>query len=105
MSTKPKPPSASSGGGAAPILKNAAAAPFIYFDGVPLYGTYAGNLEVELAARQLMPKADGTVASDIVCTAHLRMGPSAAVMLIDALQKALDMYSKQQEQRSELLQS
>jgi hypothetical protein len=41
------------------LLKNAAAAPIVYFDQVPVFGTYSGNLEVELAARLLMPKADG----------------------------------------------
>lgn len=96
MSTKPAPKPATPG--AAPLLKNAAAAPFVYFDAVPVYGTYAGNLEIELAARQLLPKADGSVASDMACTAHLRTSPQGAVMLIDALQKALDMLSKQQEQ-------
>lgn len=102
MSTKPKPPAAP---GAAPLLKNSAAAPIVYFDNVPVFGTYAGNLEIELAARQLLPRADGSVAADMACTAHLRTSPQGAVMLIDALTKALDMLSKQQEQRSELLAS
>jgi len=101
MSTKPTPPKPSAPG--APLLKNAAAAPFVYFDNVPVFGTYAGNLEMELAARQLLPKADGSVAVDMACTAHLRTSAQGAVMLIDALQKALDMLSKQQEQHSELL--
>jgi len=104
MSTKPKPPAAGTPG-AAPLMKNAANAPLVYFDNVPVFGTYAGNLEVELAARQLVPKPDGSVGADMACTAHLRCSPQAAIMLIDALQKALDMYSKQQEQRSELLDS
>lgn len=102
MSTKPKPPS---GLAPAPLLKNAANAPFIYFDNVPVFGTYAGNLEVELAARQLLPKPDGSVVADKACTAHLRCSPQAAIQLVDALQKALDMFSKQQEQRTELLDS
>jgi len=104
MSTKPAPKSSTPG--AAPLLKNAAAAPFVYFDNVPVFGTYAGNLEIELAARQLLPKADGSVAADMACTAHLRTSAQGAVMLIDALQKALDMLSRhQEEQRSDLLQN
>ena len=83
----------------APLLKNAAAAPFIYFDGVPVYGAFDGNIEVELASRVLMPKSDGvTVTADLICTGHLRCSPSAAAMLIDALQKAIDMHNKAQEQ-------
>lgn len=89
--------------GPAPLLKNAAAAPVIFFDNVPVFGTYAGIVEVELGARLLMPKADGSVATDMSCTGHLRCSPQAAMMLVDALTKALDMLSKQEEQRSDLL--
>lgn len=77
------------------MLKNAAAAPMVYFDGVPVYGVFSGNLELELSARMLMPKPDGSVVADMACTAHLRCSPKAAVMLVDALTKALDMLSKQ----------
>ena len=100
MSIKGKPTSAP-----APLLKNAAAAPFVYFDNVPVYGCFAGHLELELCARLLMPKPDGTVAADMACVAHLRCSPAAASQLIDALTKALDMLSKQQEQPIETLNS
>ncbi len=81
----------------APVLKNAAAAPFIYFDTVPCFGFYAGNLELELGARVLMPKADGqTVATDLVSVAHVRCNVGAAVALIDALQRGLEMMKRQQ---------
>lgn len=98
MSIKGKQPA-----GPAPLLKNAASAPFVYFDGVPVLGTYSGNIEIELAARVLMPKPEGAVVADMACTAHLRCSPQAAVMLVDALTKALDMLAKQQEKPSELL--
>jgi hypothetical protein len=101
MSTKPKPPAP----GAAPLLKNAGTSPLVYFDKVPVFGTYAGNLEIELAARMLMPKPDGGVVADMCCTGHLRCSPQAAIELIDALQKALDMLTAQQSERSELLDS
>lgn len=89
--------------GPAPILKNAAAAPFIYVDSVPVYGTFAGSIEIELAARTLMPKPEGNVVAEMSCTGHLRCSPHAAMILIDALTKALDMLSKQQAQPSDLL--
>ena len=92
-----------SSSGTTPLLKNAANAPLIFFDGVPVFGTFSGNIEVELAARMLMPKPDGSVLAEMASTAHLRCSPAAAVMLIDVLTKALDMLSKQQEQPSELL--
>lgn len=99
MSLKTKPGS----NAPAPMLKNTGAAPLVYFDSVPVYGIFSGNVEVELAARLLMPKPDGTVAADMGCTAHLRCSSQAAIMLIDALTKALDMMSKQNEKPSELL--
>lgn len=40
---------------AAPLIKNSAAAPVIYFDNVPVMGTFSGNIEVELSARSLPP--------------------------------------------------
>jgi len=89
MSIKGKPVS-----GPPPLLKNAGSAPLVYFDGVPVYGVYGGNIEVELAARLLMPKPDGTVIADMGCTAHLRCSPQAAAALVDALSKALAMFAK-----------
>jgi len=99
MSIKGKPAAP----GAMPMLKNSASAPLVYFDNAPVFGTYAGNIELELAARHLMPKPDGSVVAEMSCAAHIRCSPQAAIMLIDALQKALDMLSKQQEERSALL--
>ena len=82
-----------------PLIKNSAASPFIYFDSAPAYGTGAGNIEVELAARVLMPRADGkTVIADAVSTGHLRCSVQAAMSLIDALSSAIDMVRKQQAQ-------
>lgn len=80
---------------AAPLLKNASAAPMIYFDNVPVMGTFGGNIEIELAARVLMPKIGGTVTAELNCTGHIRCSPQAASMLIDALEKALALHAKQ----------
>lgn len=90
MSTKPKGSAAP-----APLIKNMAAAPFIYFDNAPLYGaTYAGCIEVELSSRALSPKDEGRVVAEMICVAHLRCTPEAALALADALQKAVEMNNK-----------
>lgn len=79
----------------APLLKNAGASPFIYFDSVPVFGTFLGNIEVEIAARLLMPRADQTIGSDMASVAHLRCSPQAALALADALTRAVDMLNQQ----------
>jgi hypothetical protein len=89
MSIKGKPTS-----GTTPLLRNAATAPMVYFDNAPVFGSFSGNIEIELAARMLMPKPDGTVTADMGCTAHLRCSPQAATILIEALQKALSMHKQ-----------
>lgn len=76
---------------APPLLKNAALAPVVFFDNVPVYGALAGNVEVELSARMLMPKPDGGVGVDMTCAAHLRCSIPAAMLLRDALDKAIGM--------------
>lgn len=82
--TNPKP---STG----PLLKNTAAAPFIFFDGAPCFGALAGLVEITLAARTIAPKTDNSTAVDVSCVAHLRCGHAAAVSLRDALNQALAM--------------
>jgi hypothetical protein len=81
-----------SSGASAPLLKNSAAAPVIYFDSAPVHGTLAGNIEVELATRVLLPKSDGHVLAEMVCVAHLRCCPAAAQALMESLQHALAMH-------------
>jgi hypothetical protein len=79
-----------------PLMKNAGAAPFIYFDLVPSMGTQNGVVEVELCARAVMPQSSGDAYSDMVCVAHVRCSAAAAVMLRDTLQRALDMTEQSQ---------
>lgn len=93
MAPVPKKPVPSS----APMLKNASAAPLVYFDNVPLFGVYSGNIEVELSTRYLMPKLSGEVIGEVNCTGHLRCSPQAAAMLINALEKALEIHARQQQ--------
>lgn len=90
MSIKGKP-----SGSATPLLKNASAAPFIYFDNAPLYGVAGMGIEVELTAASIVPKSDGAVMREAVCVGHLRCSPQTAIGLIDSLQKALKMYNEQ----------
>lgn len=82
---------------AAPLLKNSAAAPIVYFNNVPVMGTYGGDIEIELAIGCLMPKPDGKVVRELNCSAHLRCSPIAAAQLMDALEKALAIHAKQQQ--------
>lgn len=82
-------------GAAAPLLKNASAAPFVYFDNAPLYGVAGMGIEVELTAATIVPKSDGAVTREAVCVAHLRCSPQTALGLIDSLQKAVRMHSDQ----------
>lgn len=86
-----------------PLLKNAAGAPMVYFDNVPVCGAFCGHIEVELSARMLLPKADGSVTVDMACTGHLRCSPQAAAALRDSLNKALDLLTQQTEETSPLL--
>lgn len=92
MSVKQKPTAA-----LLPLLKNAGAAPLVYFDNVPVYGNFGGNIEVELAARMLLPKPDGSVMIDMGCTGHLRCSIHAAKMLAEALNIVVAMFEKQQQ--------
>ncbi|XUM21058.1 hypothetical protein ACRAVF_27230 [Bradyrhizobium oligotrophicum S58] len=92
MSIKGKPSQPAAG-----VLKGTTTAPFIYFDDVPMLGTFGGTIEVELSARVLSPRGDGSVSAEAVCVAHLRLPPRAAQSLIDALTKALAFSRKDRE--------
>jgi hypothetical protein len=70
------------------VINNAGAA-FVYFDHVPVYGIHHGIVQVELVSRTIVPAAQTTTRSELVCSGHLRCGPDAARELINALGKAL----------------
>ena len=74
-----------------PPLKNAAAAPFVYFDLVPAFGVVNGVVELELAAQMVVPTADGNAHAETVCTVHLRGSFAAMESLSGAIDKSLDM--------------
>jgi hypothetical protein len=70
-------------------------APFIYFDGITAFGTQNGAIQIELAARTMVPAPDGVnIQNEFVATAHLRCSPAAAANLREALEKALEMLNQ-----------
>jgi len=83
------------------MLKNVATAPLIYFDSAPVHGICNGSVSIELATQAILPKSDGGVITDMMCTAHLRCTPFAAKILIDALTNALNMMEAQAELQRE----
>jgi hypothetical protein len=73
-----------------------AAAPFVYFDIIGAYGTMHGAVEVELATRILVPKADGSTEVRFLSSARLRCSAHAASNLRQALDTALKMLEQPQ---------
>ena len=69
-------------------------APFIYCDGVALYGINGGIIQLELAANSIMPEGAGT-RTDVLITAHLRCSQAAAIGIRDAIDKALALPAQQ----------
>ena len=75
---------------APPTIAGNERAPFIYCDGVSAYGSQHGAIQIELAARTMLPLPDGvTVKNEFIVTPHLRCSPAAALALKDAIEKAL----------------
>ena len=66
-----------------------AAAPFLYFENAPAFGTMNGIIKVTLPATRDMPLANNKIASDHVVVAHLRMNMAAARALKAALDGAI----------------
>ena len=77
-----------------PLLKNAGTAPVVYFDGVPVFGTFNGMVELELVMRMMSPKPDGSVQVDMNCVAHLRCTVLAAEQLMDVLERVLQRHTQ-----------
>ena len=68
-----------------------AAAPLVYFDIVGAYGTMNGSIELELATRILIPKADGATEVKFISSGRLRCTANAAATLRNGLDAALKM--------------
>lgn len=79
-----------------PSYDDASDAPFVYFDIAPVFGTFNGAIQIELASRLLVPAPDGTVGIKFRTTGRLRCSPAAAGHLRDAIEAALKMLEQPQ---------
>jgi hypothetical protein len=70
------------------VVKDAANAPIIYFDGAPNFGNNNGVVNVTLAAARHMSDGD-QITTDVVATAFIRCSVPAAIALRDAINAAL----------------
>jgi hypothetical protein len=70
-------------------------APIVYFDVASAHGVTNGAIQIELASRILVPRADGTLVSEFLTTGRLRCSPIAANHLRNAIVKAVEMLSLQ----------
>lgn len=70
------------------INSGSESAPFIYFDGALTYGILHGAVQIELAARTIIPTPDGKTRDAHVITAHLRCSRNAALSLKSAIDNA-----------------
>lgn len=75
----------------APVIKNVASAPIIYFDNAPTYGVMANVVEIDLAAAVLALFPGNEVKREPLCVGHLRCSIDAALALRAALDGALKM--------------
>jgi len=74
-----------------PPLKNVAAAPLIFFDVAPAFGTVNGVAMIELAAPLVIPQPDGSVLFEVHCVAKLRCTGSGLMSLKQAIDQMLAM--------------
>jgi hypothetical protein len=63
--------------GGVPAFDNRNDVPTVYFDMAPAHGVMAGAVQIELAARVLIPHADDSVEVRFVTCGRLRCSPSA----------------------------
>jgi len=77
---------------------NGSTAPFIYFDGVVCHGALNGVVEIELAARIMIPTPNGGVEIKFVPTGRLRCSPAAAENLRLSIEIAVKMAQEAKQQ-------
>ena len=71
-------------------------APLVYFDIVGAYGTFNGTVEIELAARIVVPKPDGSTEVRFLSSGRLRCSATAAANLRNGIDAALKMLEQPQ---------
>jgi hypothetical protein len=76
------------------VVVGNSAAPIVYWDGVGTFGTHHGIIQIEVAAGTILPTPDGGTRTEFVVTAHLRCSLNAALTLKDAIEKAIEMMKK-----------
>jgi hypothetical protein len=64
-------------------------APIISFDVIPAHGSFAGTVQIELAARVLHRVDDGQLEAHLLEVGRLRCSPHAAKLLKEALEVLL----------------
>lgn len=72
------------------VYENISDAPMVYFDLAPGYGILGGVIQIELAARILIPHSDGSVDARFVSCGRLRCSVTAATNLRNALDTLLN---------------
>jgi len=75
-------------------------APTVYFDATAAHGVMNGAVQVELAARTLIPTPDGAVKAKFISSGRLRCSPVAARQLRDSLDLALKMLEQSEQGRA-----
>lgn len=78
-----------------PATRNIATAPMIYFDNVPTFGAMNGVVELDLAARVLVPQDNGGPKNELACVGHLRCSILSVALLRDVIDQALAMAEAQ----------
>jgi hypothetical protein len=73
-------------------------APMVYFDIVGAYGTMSGAVELELATRILIPRADGSTEIKFISSGRLRCSAAAAANLRQGLDAVLKMLEQPPQQ-------
>jgi hypothetical protein len=68
-------------------------APVVYFDGVIAHGAMRGAIQLELGVCVFTATMPGMLQSEIVATAHLRCGRTAALELRKAIDDALTRHA------------
>jgi hypothetical protein len=92
MSDAPAPPAKRLLAGYVPVPT----APIIYFDYAPTFGVFTGAVQIELAARTLLPLANGSAVPRIVEVGRIRCSAAAARGLKEALEAALNLLEQPQ---------
>jgi hypothetical protein len=64
-------------------------APFVFFDGVLTHAVTNGVIQIELAAKIILPDGKGGALSEVVVTGRVRCSAAAAANLRRALDSAL----------------